>query len=157
MNLPPPDIAVAVALLSAHNSIRTLLGLAPLDMNPDLLRMETSHVDVMAIVRLLSHDAAGDGTFASRVAACGYDLGGAAENIAEGQPDVASTMRAWVESPAHLGNILNPAWTDAGFATALDVDGVPYWGAVFARPRVAAPAPVAASGPPLVPPALAGS
>jgi uncharacterized protein YkwD len=103
-------------------------------MNPDLLRMATGHADVMAGNRILDHDAAGDGTFQSRISSCGYAYGGAGENIAEGQTTVAAAMSSWVLSPPHLANMLNPTWTDAGFAVAKSSDGASYWCADFGRP-----------------------
>jgi uncharacterized protein YkwD len=54
-----------------------------------------------------------------------------AENIAYGQPDPASVMTAWMNSPGHRANILNCAYSRIGVGVA-DGSGGPWWTQDFA-------------------------
>lgn len=51
----------------------------------------------------------------------GYNYSYAGENLAKNYPTAAATVEAWMESPTHRANIVNPHYTDIGFAV---VDGV---------------------------------
>jgi uncharacterized protein YkwD len=51
------------------------------------------------------------------------------ENVAWNYPDVATLVGAWLESPHHCQNILNPEFTEVGFGKA----GT-YWTQNFGRP-----------------------
>ncbi len=53
-----------------------------------------------------------------RMRAEGYQLHGAAENIAAGQRGVAAVMSSWRQSPAHYVNLVNPVFTHVGFGYA---------------------------------------
>jgi uncharacterized protein YkwD len=64
---------------------------------------------------MVAHDAFGHGSdFAARITAAGYRWSVAGENIATGFATPASVMNAWMHSPDHRANILNPAYTDIG-------------------------------------------
>jgi uncharacterized protein YkwD len=52
--------------------------------------------------------------FAGRVSAVGYDWQTAAENIATGYPTPRSVVLAWMASPDHCRNILDPAFRSIG-------------------------------------------
>lgn len=63
-----------------------------------------------------------------------YDQAG--ENLAKNYPNATSTVEAWMSSTTHRENMLNPDYTEAGFATADgEIDGksttviVAYYGA----------------------------
>lgn len=51
------------------------------------------------------------------------------ENIAAGQSAAEAVFRSWLESPAHLDNLLDPRWTHmgAGHAYLPDSPYVMYW------------------------------
>lgn len=49
------------------------------------------------------------------------------ENLAWGYPTVASTFRAWVNSPGHNANMLNPDFTDLGLGYARWTGGGRYY------------------------------
>jgi uncharacterized protein YkwD len=53
------------------------------------------------------------------------------ENIAYGQPDPASVMTAWMNSPGHRANILNCSYTRLGVGVAYGPGG-PWWTQDFA-------------------------
>ena len=44
----------------------------------------------------------------------GYNYQAIGENIAAGQLTAAEVVQAWVDSPSHLANILNPVFTEIG-------------------------------------------
>ena len=59
-----------------------------------------------------------------------YDLAG--ENIAMGQLTPQEVVEAWMNSPGHRANILNPLFGHLGVGVAKDRDGVLYWSQNFA-------------------------
>lgn len=101
-----------------------------------LQTLAQSHADRMARSGVMSHDAAGDGPFGSRLAASGYRYRAAAENVAWNHPTPAAVMAGWMKSPGHRVNVLGP-YSQAGFAVACGWAGDPYWCVVFATPAAA--------------------
>lgn len=49
------------------------------------------------------------------------------ENIAAGYRSAASVVRAWLNSPGHRANILNPDFTRIGLGLAAGAGGTRYW------------------------------
>jgi uncharacterized YkwD family protein len=64
----------------------------------------------------------------------GIRFSAAGENIAYGQPTAASVMNAWMNSPGHRANILNPSYTYIGVGAAKNSRGVIYWTQEFIKP-----------------------
>jgi uncharacterized protein YkwD len=67
----------------------------------------------------------------------GYQYRSTGENIAAGQTTPEDAMAAWLKSPEHCANLMEPAFTDMGVAYAVDPNsdmGV-YWTQTFGRPR----------------------
>jgi uncharacterized protein YkwD len=131
---PGPVSSVSQALLDAHNRERSASGLPPLSPDPRLDASARAHAEVMAELGLMAHEGLGDGTLATRLGAVGYGFSAAAENIAEGQRDVASVVAAWMGDLPHRANILGPS-TQMGGAVAYGADGSPYWCVDFGSPR----------------------
>jgi len=50
----------------------------------------------------------------------------AGENIAEGQPTPEAVMSAWMNSPGHRANILNPTYRSIGIGVVQGPEG-PVW------------------------------
>ena len=48
----------------------------------------------------------------------GYNYQKLGENLATGFPDEASVVKAWMASPAHRDNVLDPSYTQVGFGFA---------------------------------------
>jgi uncharacterized protein YkwD len=63
----------------------------------------------------------------ARAAGVGYAR---AENIAQGQPDPAAVMAAWMNSPGHRANILDCSPTKLGVGVA-EGSGGPWWTQLF--------------------------
>jgi uncharacterized protein YkwD len=108
------------------NQVRGQHGLPALRPNTDLQRSAQEHNDDMVAQSYFAHAGpAGDsplsriegtGYVASKTV--GYILG---ENIAWGTLTLATPgaiVNAWVNSPEHLANILDPAFRDTGMAAS---------------------------------------
>ncbi|MFS0913214.1 FG-GAP-like repeat-containing protein [Microbacterium sp. 179-I 3D2 NHS] len=65
----------------------------------------------------------------SRVAAYGWVATG--ENIAAGQPDAASVVSGWMNSPGHRANILDKRYTGLGVGYATGTCYRTYWVQIF--------------------------
>lgn len=68
-------------------------------------------------------------TFTKRIEAENYDWGMAGENVAYNYATSKRVMEAWLASPGHCKNIMNPKFTELGLGKAGD-----YWTQVFATP-----------------------
>ncbi len=69
-----------------------------------------------------------------RLDASGYGWRAWAENIAFGQKTPSDAVEAWMQSPGHRKNLLNPKYTELGTGLAIDATGRPYYVQVFGRP-----------------------
>lgn len=63
----------------------------------------------------------------------GINFYAAGENIAMGQQTPAAVMTAWMNSPGHRANILNPQYNEIGVGIAKTSSGVIYWTQEFIR------------------------
>lgn len=125
---------VAEELLRLVNVERRRVNASPLLLSPQLTVAAQRHSQDMATSRRMSHTGSDGSTMRSRIDDTQYRWSTIGENVAMGQPNAAAVMAAWMNSPGHRQNILNPAFTELGigYATAA---GRPYWTQVFARPR----------------------
>jgi uncharacterized protein YkwD len=88
---------------------------------------------------MLSHTLDGDPT--SRAIAAGYNPTSVGENLAAGQWSAQEVINAWVNSPEHYANLINPNFTQVGLGLAGGPasDGEPfvlYWVADFGSSTV---------------------
>ncbi len=65
---------------------------------------------------LLSHVDAQQRSFGVRLRSTGYAAAGAGENLAAGQTDFDDTLQAWLASPTHCANLMQPDFRDVGLA-----------------------------------------
>lgn len=63
----------------------------------------------------------------------GISFYAAGENIAKGQPTPQAVMQAWMNSPGHRANILNPQFNEIGVGIAKASNGTIYWTQEFIR------------------------
>jgi uncharacterized protein YkwD len=70
--------------------------------SPVLIRIAQEQANAMAARDLLDHNALAP--FSSRIGRSGFSR--AAENIAYGHPDFASTLKQWINSSGHRANLL---------------------------------------------------
>ena len=137
---PPPAPAPAPAAVPANlgaedqvlalvNVQRAAAGCGALSGDAALASVARAHSADMRDRGFFSHtNPDGLDPFA-RAAAAGLDA--RAENIAYGQPDPASVMDAWMNSPGHRANILDCSLTRLGVGMAEGAGG-PWWTQLFA-------------------------
>ncbi|HEU5475056.1 MAG TPA: CAP domain-containing protein [Actinophytocola sp.] len=126
----PPDAAQQVErVIALVNEERAKIGIAPLTVDERLTAAALQHSTDMANREYFDHTSPEGVRFDQRIREAGY-LSPGAENIARGQQSAAQVMKAWMESPGHAANILNPALTTIG--VALVTDGY-YWTQDFGR------------------------
>ena len=116
---------------SAFNAAR------PLRWNNALAESARLHAEDMAHYDYFSHSGRDGSNPAERVERAGYRYRATGENIAAGQTSAADAIAAWIASPEHCANLMNPAFTEMGAAFAVDSGskmGV-YWTQTFGRPR----------------------
>jgi uncharacterized protein YkwD len=102
-------------VLALENQARISAGCQPLTLSPQLTAAAEQHSQSMAASGYFSHTGSDGSTPWSRIQAAGYT--GATtygENIAAGYADPQSVVQAWLSSPDHRANILDPRFTEAG-------------------------------------------
>jgi uncharacterized protein YkwD len=87
-----------------------------LNWNTTLLQAAKGHATDMATNNYFAHTGLDGRSPAQRVAAAGYNYSRMGENIAAGQPSVASVMAAWIASPGHCQNMMTPEYLDIAVA-----------------------------------------
>jgi uncharacterized protein YkwD len=127
------DQAVVLCLL---NNERAKAGLIALRLDPQLTAASLAHSQDMVANTFFAHESPSGSSPVSRMRAAGYIPSSGAwqvgENIAWGSGSygsLGSIMQAWMNSPPHRENILDPAFRDVGVGIA---PGVPQTGARLA-------------------------
>lgn len=138
----PAPVAAAEPGLEAEyvaslNEVRAREGLAPLQVHDELVAVARGWADVMAGANDIWHNP----DLGSQVSAPWVVLG---ENVGTGY-DVAVIMRAFVDSPAHYRNIVDPRFDHVGVGVTWGSDGRMYTAHVF-MDLGGAPRPAASSG-----------
>jgi uncharacterized protein YkwD len=70
----------------------------------------------LAVQDRLSHTDSRNRGLGVRLRSVGYAAAGAGENLAAGQNDFADTLQAWLVSPSHCANLMQPEYSDVGLA-----------------------------------------
>jgi uncharacterized protein YkwD len=70
----------------------------------------------LALQDRLSHVDSRNRGLGSRLRSVGYAAAGAGENLAAGQTDIEDTLQAWLASPSHCANLMQPEYRDVGLA-----------------------------------------
>lgn len=70
----------------------------------------------LALHDRLSHVDARQRSFGVRLRSVGYQAAGAGENLAAGQTSLEDTLAAWLASPSHCANLMQPEYRDVGLA-----------------------------------------
>jgi uncharacterized protein YkwD len=73
-------------------------------------------------------------TLRERARQFGYDYWIIGENLAAGQRSAVEAVTAWMNSPCHRENIMNPAFTELGIAVRYGGTYGYYWVQEFGRP-----------------------
>jgi uncharacterized protein YkwD len=110
-------------LLNLHNKERTKKGLKPLIIDEGLINYAQIHSNKMLKKDKLYH---------SNISSLLSEYEGyVGENIAYGQKDEESVVKAWMNSYSHRSNILG-SYTKVGFGLAVEENRI-YWCVVFAN------------------------
>jgi uncharacterized protein YkwD len=101
-------------VLELTNIERTKNGLKPLKGNVELNYAADKYAGEMAQRRVLSHTGPDGSKPWDRAKAVGFEAQTMGENIAAGQRTPEEVVQAWMNSPGHRANILNPNYTQIG-------------------------------------------
>lgn len=125
-------------VLKYTNIERVQNGLKPLTLNAKLSASAVAKVDDMFTLQYFEHNSPTGKTAADLVRAEGYSFQSVGENLALGDfGNDEKLVEAWMNSPLHRKNILNPKFTELGLAVAKSTfKGEQQWLAVqhFGRP-----------------------
>ena len=102
-----PILRAAVVCLA--NQQRVNRGLPPMVENSVLDGTAQMWTNTLVAQHIFEH-----GNFTQRLDGAGYDWSNAGENIATGYDTPASVVAAWMASPEHCQNVLNPNFADIG-------------------------------------------
>jgi len=109
---------IEAELLARVNEVRRRAGLPPLAPNPLLDRISQEHAEDMLLRSYHGHRTPEDLGPSDRARADGY-RSGIGENIVEQRYSVQEALDAWLGSPAHRQNILDPGIREVGLGLAL--------------------------------------
>ena len=134
---PDGDGSFESALIGLINQERQARGLDQLSSQSQIATAARNHSADMACNGFFSHTGS-DGTLPwDRASALGYNYSAIAENIFAGSSNAQTAYNAWMNSPGHRDNMLNPTYSEIGIGYRY-LAGSPYGAyttAVFARPR----------------------
>ncbi|BAZ14034.1 SCP-like extracellular [Calothrix sp. NIES-4071] len=101
-------------VLELTNQERVKSGLAPLKANAELNYAADEYAELMSQNRYFSHTGPDGSKPWDRAASVGFEAQTMGENIAAGQKTPQDVVQAWMNSPGHRANILNPSFTQLG-------------------------------------------
>lgn len=135
---PSPD--VEAQFISRINSLRASKGLSQLRVSSELTGVARNWTEQMVANGQISHNP----NLGSQVSGNWTKLG---ENVGVGY-DVDGLMQAFINSPAHYRNLVDPDWNYLGVGVVLTPDGRMWTTHNFmAKPDSAAPAPKPTAAP----------
>lgn len=101
----------------AVNDLRRKRGLKEVAVDPKLAKIARAYAEEMARTGRFAHRSELSGELGDRLQAGGYAFRRAGENLAQA-PTALGAHDSTVRSPGHLANLIDPAWTEAGFGVA---------------------------------------
>jgi hypothetical protein len=117
--------------VSKINALRASKGLSQLAVHPELLALGRSWAGQMAKADQISHNP----NLANAVKADWQKLG---ENVGVGM-SVDKLHQAFIDSPAHYKNLVDPAWTHIGVGVVIGKDGAIFTSHQFMELRASTP------------------
>jgi uncharacterized protein YkwD len=120
-----------VAWVNAH---RAAAGLRPVRIRVAVHRAAEFHARDQAAMRVMTHTGSDGSDAGQRIRRRGYTWSTWGENVAYGYRTARAVMRAWMNSPGHRANILNPSFRHVGVGVQRGADGLLYWTLDLARP-----------------------
>ncbi|TQR20689.1 hypothetical protein FG384_06235 [Psychrobacillus vulpis] len=116
--------AVIQEVVDLTNKERTKAGLKALQIDTTLTQSAQAKSQDMKNKNYFSHTSPTYGSPFDQMKSLGISYKSAAENIAMGQRTAAEVVDAWMKSPGHRENIMNPAYTHIGVGLS---DSGYYW------------------------------
>lgn len=113
------------------NAERAKEGLSPLTVNLNV--QAAAQVRAKECEQYFSHTRPNGSSFATALWEQGVTYKSAGENIAWGQRSPEEVMNAWMNSPGHRKNIMNPNFTTIGVGYYENAKGTDYWCQLFTR------------------------
>jgi uncharacterized protein YkwD len=111
------------AILAKLNATRAAHGLRPLVVSDQLEAAAVAHSREMLDRGFFAHDTPGGASFVERIRSfykpSGYSSWSAGENLvySSAAMDANTAVRAWMESPPHRQNMLDPTWREIGIGS----------------------------------------
>ncbi len=133
--LPIPGPAdIETALIRAINEERRAAGLGELRVSPDLAAAARDHSRTMAAASVLSHTSPDGRALTLRLVLAGIFFSSSGENVARSRSFRARFFhQAFMESPEHRANILNPEFDTVGIGAVGTRPGTIYVTEDFTR------------------------
>ena len=128
----PPPASTSNDAIALTNQERANAGLAPLNANGALNAAAAAHSADQAARNQMTHTGSNGSNAGDRIRAAGYSPGTWGENVAAGYSSASGVVAGWMGSSGHRANILNPAFTQIGVASATSANGTRYWTMVLA-------------------------
>ncbi len=116
------------------NGVRSSNGAAAVSYDARLGAAAQTHANDMLANNFFSHTGSDGSNAGQRIQRAGYNWRTWGENIARGQQSEESVLRAWVNSPGHQRNNVNPNFEDFALARAGSGRDL-YWVLVLAAER----------------------
>ncbi|MDG2439133.1 MAG: CAP domain-containing protein [Ilumatobacter sp.] len=134
-------IADEVVVLT--NARRAEVGARPVTIHLALVEAGKIHAEDQIGARCatgyLTHTGTDGSRIGDRIARTGWNVNGGGENLACGHVTAEQVVQAWMDSPGHRVNLLNPLWTHIG-VYAINYENQPgpqagwagyYWAQIF--------------------------
>jgi uncharacterized protein YkwD len=129
--------STAAKLLLLTNLERQKAGLNILCLNTKLSEAAQNKAMSMALNGYFSHTGPQGQSFDFWITATGYKYTRAGENLAVNFKNIEDAHTAWMKSPSHKKNVLNPDFTELGFGSEKGLykgQNAPFFSVVFATP-----------------------
>jgi uncharacterized protein YkwD len=138
--VPAPVASTTTALSTADcvtrtNAFRVTHGLRALKVESHVGAAAKRHSTYQAKIRTMTHNGSAGSNAKDRMVAAGYTPGWWGENVAAGQKSCATVVTAWIGSPHHRENMLNPHFTVIGMGAVRGSNGAIYWTMDLASPN----------------------
>jgi uncharacterized protein YkwD len=122
-------------VLRLVNVERARVGTAPVVWNDTLAQQAEQYACEMVSYNFFDHvDPITGSTLRDRAREFSYDYWIIGENLAAGQRSPAEVVAAWMNSPCHRENVMNPAFTELGIGVRVGGTYGYYWVQEFGRP-----------------------
>jgi uncharacterized protein YkwD len=114
---------------------RTMAAANPLAWDAQLYTAAFGHSTDMARRNYFEHQSPGGSTVAERASAARYKWRSLGENIAGGNQNVGDAVQAWLGSPEHCENLMDPKFADVAVACVVQpgTEFGTYWTMVLGR------------------------